>query len=65
MRGLGRSHAFATGHNQRKMVKAIISRRSKIKIAKKNAKRKNLKKGLTCAITLAASGAVAHTVTCN
>ena len=65
MRGLARCRAFATGRDQREKVKAIISRRSKIKIAKKKAKHRNLKKGLNCAITLAASGAVAHTVTCN
>jgi len=48
-----------------KTVNAIISRRSKIKIAKMKASRRNLKKGLNCAMTLAASGAVAHTVTCD
>ena len=48
-----------------KSVKARVSRRSKIKIAGKKAKRKNLKKGMVCEITLAASGAVAQKVNCN
>jgi tripartite-type tricarboxylate transporter receptor subunit TctC len=48
-----------------KKVKARVSRRSKVKIAGKKVKRKKLKKGMECEITLAASGAVAQKVNCN
>lgn len=42
-----------------------VSRRSKIKIAGKKAKRKALKKGMDCSMQLVASGAVVHMLDCK
>ena len=46
-------------------VKGRVSRRTKIKIAGKKAKRKALKKGMNCSMRLVASGAVVHTMNCK
>ncbi len=46
-------------------VEARIAGDTKITIAGKAAKREALKQDLTCAVTLVASGAVAHAVTCD
>ena len=48
-----------------KKVKARVAGRTKITIAGKKSKRKALKAGMTCSITLVASGAVAQKMTCN
>lgn len=48
-----------------KKVDARVAGRTKITIAGKKAVRKDLKKGMTCAITLVASGAVAQKMSCN
>ena len=45
--------------------KGRVSRRTKIKIAGKKAKRKALKKGMNCSMKLVASGAVVHTMNCQ
>jgi tripartite-type tricarboxylate transporter receptor subunit TctC len=45
--------------------KGRVSRSTKIKIAGKKAKRKALKKGMTCSMRLVASGAVVHTMNCK
>jgi tripartite-type tricarboxylate transporter receptor subunit TctC len=45
--------------------KGSVSRRTKIKIAGKKAKRKALKKGMDCTMRLVASGAVVHTLSCK
>ncbi|MDH3241926.1 MAG: hypothetical protein OEO83_14820 [Alphaproteobacteria bacterium] len=42
-----------------------VSRRTKIKIAGKKAKREALKKGMDCNMRLVASGAVVHTMNCK
>lgn len=42
-----------------------VSRRTKIKIAGKKAKRKALKTGMNCSMHLVASGAVVHTLDCK
>lgn len=46
-------------------VKGRVSRRTKIKIAGKKAKRKALKKGMSCSMRLVASGSVVHTMDCK
>jgi tripartite-type tricarboxylate transporter receptor subunit TctC len=46
-------------------VKGRVSRRTKIKIAGKKAKRKALKKGMNCSMKLVASGSVVHTMNCK
>ena len=48
-----------------KEVKARVAGRTKITIAGKKAKRKALKAGMNCTMTLVASGAVAQKMTCN
>ncbi|MFT5539284.1 MAG: NAD-dependent DNA ligase, partial [Alphaproteobacteria bacterium] len=45
--------------------KGRVSRRTKIKIAGKKAKRKALKAGMNCSMSLVASGAVVHTLVCK
>ncbi len=42
-----------------------VSRRTKIKVAGKKARRKELKKGMDCSMRLVASGAVVHTLDCR
>lgn len=46
-------------------VKGRVSRRTKIKIAGKKAKRKGLKKGMNCSMKLVASDSVVHTMNCK
>ena len=46
-------------------VKGRVSRRTKIKIAGKKAKRKQLKKGMSCSMKLVASGSVVHNLNCK
>ncbi len=46
-------------------VKGRVSRRTKIKVAGKKAKRKALKKGMNCSMRLVASGSVVHTMDCK
>ena len=46
-------------------IKGRVSRRTKIKIAGKKAKRKALKKGMNCSMNLVASGSVIHTMKCK
>ncbi len=48
-----------------KKTKGRVSRRSKIKIAGKKAKRKALKVGMNCTMSLVASGAVVHRLSCK
>ena len=48
-----------------KKTKGRVSRRSKIKIAGKKAKRKALKVGMNCTMSLVASGAVVHKLSCK
>ncbi|MBT3793543.1 MAG: hypothetical protein HN658_07810 [Rhodospirillales bacterium] len=48
-----------------KKVKGRVSRRSKIKIAGKKSKRKALKVGMNCSMSLVASGAVVHKMSCK
>lgn len=45
--------------------KGRVSRRTKIKVAGKKAKRKALKKGMNCSMRLVASGSVVHTMDCK
>lgn len=46
-------------------IKGRVSRRTKIKVAGKKAKRKALKKGMTCSMRLVASGAIVHSMSCK
>ncbi len=48
-----------------KKVDARVAGRTKITIAGKKAERKALKAGMTCTMSLVASGAVAHKMACN
>ncbi len=46
-------------------VKGRVSRRTKIKISGKKAKRKQLQKGMNCSMKLVASGSVVHNLNCK